>query len=105
MWLATLLAISSTAQGAAGDGWQDPTAMVGVGVARWGPRVGGHSMVGDQVGAELGVGVRDLDIEQLVFDWAVYWRPDFACFGCGGRVLGTLGLGVGGPLSPSFTGD
>lgn len=35
-----------------------------------------------------------------IFDAALRWRPRFLCVGCGERVLGTFGLGVGSVVRP-----
>lgn len=56
----------------------------------------------DDLEGEIGAGLRstDLDPLPLAFDWALRWRPDFACLGCGGRALVTLGVGPGGTVVP-----
>jgi hypothetical protein len=56
----------------------------------------------DDVEGELGAGLQSTDTDPLAlaFDWAIRWRPDFACLGCGGRALVTFGLGPGGTVVP-----
>ena len=39
--------------------------------------------------------------EPAVFDGALRWRPRFLCVGCGQRVLGTFGVGLGGLVTPA----
>ncbi len=82
-------------------GWQAPNSVVGVAVGTpttWSVR--GQAWFADEGEGELGVGVADLDDPNVAFDWAVRWRPDFACIGCGERVLVTIGLGAGGLVTP-----
>jgi hypothetical protein len=61
----------------------------------------GSQWLTDDVEGSLGVGVSDLEGDlDLAADWAIRWRPDFACLGCGGRALVTLGIGPGGTVTP-----
>jgi len=90
--------VTLLAAGAAyAQGYQSPNSTVGVGVGTpWLASVRGAAWVGDEVSFDLGVGTLGLVDQNLGFDTAAHWRPDFACFGCEGRVLATVGLGVGG---------
>jgi hypothetical protein len=58
----------------------------------------------DQVSAQIGVGT-DGAFESFGADWAIRWRPDFACFNCGERALVTLGVGPGGVIDANFAGE
>lgn len=100
MLLLALIGAAAMAQ----PGWQRPNSTVGVGVAPWGLTVRGEAWMSGELSAELGVGLRGFDPEQPVGDWAVRWRPRFACFGCGERALVTIGAGVGGTVIPDFGG-
>lgn len=99
MLLLALLSFAASAQG-----WRGPNALVGVGIAPWGPAVRGEAWMATEITGELGLGVRDLDPSAPVADWALRWRPRFACFGCEGRALATVGLGVGGTVAPDLSG-
>lgn len=89
-----MLALLSAA--AVAQGYQAPNSTLGVGVGvPWLASVRGEAWVGDEASFEVGVGTLGLVEENLGLDTAVRWRPDFACFGCDGRVLATLGAGVG----------
>lgn len=85
-------------------GWHRPNTLLGVGGSPWGLSVRGETWLATEITGELGVGLRDFDPEQPVGDWALRWRPRFACFGCGERLLATLGVGVGGTILPDLSG-
>ena len=98
MWLGLVLAAGAAP---AAGGFQAPNSILAVGVGT--PSllsVRGEAWLGDEVEGELGVGVDGFDDPAFGADYAVRWRPDFTCFGCGGRVLVTLGLGLGGTVGP-----
>ncbi|MCB9673381.1 MAG: hypothetical protein H6734_28215 [Alphaproteobacteria bacterium] len=95
MWL--WLAVPAFAE----EVWKDPNALVGVSVGT--PNlvsVRGAMWIGDEAEVEAGVGLPDPADPFPAADLAFRWRPDFACIGCGGRVLGTFGVGVGGLVTP-----
>jgi hypothetical protein len=90
------------ASAAFGQSYQSPNSMVGVSVGT--PSLvslRGEAWVAREASFELGVGApQDFDFEQLDLDVAIRWRPSIACINCGGRVLGTFGLGVGSVMGP-----
>lgn len=100
MWLWMLVATA-----AFGQDWHHPNTLIGVGAAPWGLTVRGEAWLATEVTGELGFGLRGFDVEQPVADWALRWRPRFACFHCGEQLLATLGLGVGGVVVPGLSGD
>ena len=74
--------------------------------------VRGEAWITRQVSTELGVGLSVPGAERLfgvqgaepaapVFDAALRWRPPVLCLGCGERVLGTVGIGVGSVVAPA----
>lgn len=82
-------------------GYQSPNSIVGVSAGT--PltlSLRGEAWMADEIEGELGVGFRNLDDLDLGFDYAVRWRPDIGCIGCGGRVLLSLGVGPGGLVLP-----
>ena len=79
-----------------------PNSMIGFSVGTpW--LVGGRAeaWLADTVSGELGAGTLGA-VEDVGFDFAIRWRPDFACLNCGERVLATIGLGIGGLVVPDF---
>lgn len=107
-----VLALSGLAAAADG-GWQSPNTFVQLGVGTpWPLALHGEAMIGEDFSGELGVGLGGADGAfdfgsgfDPGFDFAVRYRPDFACFGCGGRVLVTLAGGVGGIVDPDASFD
>ena len=86
--------------------YQAPNATLGVGVGTpWLVSVRGESWFADEAAFELGVGTLGSVDQQIGFDWAIRWRPDFACFGCETRVLGTFGIGAGGIITSDIALD
>ena len=99
-----LLLLAAAAQ--AQQGYQSPNSTLGVGVGTpWLVSVRGEAWVGDEASFEVGVGALGAVDPDLGLDWAVRWRPDFGCFGCSGRVLVTLGAGVGGLVTSDLSLD
>jgi hypothetical protein len=99
MWLWTLVLEAQAAP--QGSGFQSPNSILAVSVGS--PTllsIRGSAWLGDEIEGELGVGADQFDDLVLGFDYALRWRPDFACFGCGERVLVTIGLGIGGTVVP-----
>lgn len=96
--------LTAAALAASPTGWHRPNSLVGVGVSPQGPSVRGEAWLATEITGELGVGLRDFDTERPMGDWALRWRPRFACFGCGERLLATLGVGVGGTVLPDLSG-
>lgn len=70
----------------------------------WTASVRGEAWLADQASGELGVGFAG-DADPVAFDWAIRWRPDFACILCGKRDMITLGLGPGGLVSAPIATD
>jgi hypothetical protein len=65
----------------------------------------GEQWFADQASFQVGLGTRAVDGGfDLGGSWAARWRPDFACFNCGGRVLATLGIGPGGLVAADLEG-
>jgi hypothetical protein len=62
----------------------------------------GEAWLAEGVSGELGAGTLGEVGDAVGFDWALRWRPDFACLNCGEQVLATFGLGVGGLVVPDF---
>src|SRR5688500_4087670 len=92
-----LLLLVSTAFG---QGYQPPNSTVGAGIGLpWLVSVRGEAWFADEGSFQLGVGTLGQIEQRLGLDWALRWRPDFACVGCDGRVLGTFGAGVGGTVA------
>src|SRR5205085_678083 len=80
--------------------YQSPNATVGVSVGTpWLVSVRGESWFADEASFEIGVGSFGAADSLIGLDYAIRWRPDFACFGCETRVLGTFGLGLGGTIT------
>lgn len=70
----------------------------------WTASVRGEAWLADQASGELGVGMLG-EAAPVGFDWAIRWRPDFACILCGQRDMITLGLGPGGLVSAPIDDD
>lgn len=98
MWLWSL-AQTAVAQTDPGYSW--PNALVGV-TAGTPTTLGlrGEQWLSDDVTGEIGAGVTRFDELALAFDWAIRYRPDFACVGCGSKALVTFGAGPGGTVVP-----
>jgi len=64
----------------------------------WLASVRGEAWLADEVTGELGLG--GLGDDTLGVDWAIRWRPERLCFGCGGSDLLTIGVGPGGLVAP-----
>lgn len=73
--------------------------------------VRGEAWMAEGASFEIGGGVplrtvnawldnESLGPEPVIFDAALRWRPRFLCVGCGRRVLGTFGLGLGAVVTP-----
>jgi hypothetical protein len=60
--------------------------------------------LGEAFTGEVGVGGLGLDAT-IGFDWALRWRPDALCFGCGHCDLLTIGIGPGGLVAPPINWD
>jgi hypothetical protein len=99
MLFALLFAAPASAQSTPGYTW--PNSVLGV-TAGTPTTLGlrGEQWLSDDVEGELGVGVQSFESFDPTFDWALRWRPDFACFGCGSRALVTIGIGPGGTVVP-----
>jgi hypothetical protein len=69
----------------------------------WLASVRGEAWLADEVTGELGVG--GFGDDTLGLDWAIRWRPEFLCFGCGGSDLLTIGIGPGGLVAPPVDRD
>src|SRR5687767_13848408 len=94
------------AAAALAQGYRSPNSTVGVSVGTpWLVSLRGEAWVGDEASFEVGVGTLGAVDQQIGLDWAIRWRPDFACFGCDGRVLATLGVGVGGLVTSDLALD
>jgi len=87
--------------------YQVPNTVVGLSFGTVGtPVLGvrGEAWFADEGSFELGANAllaSDVD-DVLVADWAIRWRPDFACLNCGEQVLVTFGLGLGGLVAPDL---
>ena len=103
-----LTALASAAEPASNAGWQAPNTFVQLGVgAPWPIALHGEAMLSEDFSGELGIGLAGQEGATDFgsgfdpgFDYAIRYRPDFACFGCGGRVLVTLAAGIGGLVDP-----
>jgi hypothetical protein len=96
-----LLVASASAQSPESD-FPWPNSMIGFSVGTpW--LVGGRAeaWLADAVSGELGAGTLG-EVEDIGFDWAIRWRPDFACLNCGEQVLATFGVGIGGLVVPDL---
>ncbi len=84
--------------------YDSPNAMVQatVGVP-WLAGLQSENWIANDATLELGLGVDDT-FETFGGTWALRWRPDLLCFGCGDRVLVTLGVGPGGLVTADFEG-
>jgi hypothetical protein len=99
-WFAWMLAPDARADA---PGWRYPSSVVGISAGS--PSllsVRGEQWLADDIEAEVGAGLRALEVEPVsaAFDWALRWRPDVACLGCGGRALVSFGVGPGGTVVP-----
>lgn len=75
----------------------DPNVIVGAAAGR--PALvslRAEGWLADQLSVEVGFGLPGLDVDELAADLTLRLRPDLLCFGCGGRDLLTLGVGVAG---------
>lgn len=99
--LALVASLSAYAQN-----YQSPNSTVGVSVGTpWLVSVRGEAWFADEASFELGVGALGRAESQVGLDWALRWRPDFACLGCESRALVTFGLGVGGTVQSDLSFD
>ncbi|MBX2799560.1 MAG: hypothetical protein KTR31_17925 [Myxococcales bacterium] len=72
----------------------------------------GEAWLGASTSGEIGVGLPADQLTNLfgdesgavapIFDWALRWRPKPLCFGCGQRALISLGVGLGGTVTPDL---
>lgn len=84
--------------------FQPPNTLVWASVGQpWVLSVRGEAWLADEITGELGVG--GLGDDALGLDWAIRWRPDALCIGCGGSDLLTIGLGPGGLVAPPVERD
>jgi len=89
---------------AAAQDFKPPNSTLGVGVGM--PTLlslQGEAWFAHQASFVLGVGLpRDLALNEPTFNWALRWRPEFACVACDERLSATFGVGLGGLIDPVF---
>ena len=99
--LALVAALSAHAQN-----YQSPNSTVGVSAGTpWLLSLRGEAWFANEASFEIGVGSLGAVDQRLGFDYALRWRPDFACLGCETRALATFGLGVGGTIASTLAFD
>jgi len=95
---------SSAAHAQKADDFPSPNTLLWGSVGQpWLASVRGEAWFSDEATGELGVG--GFGDDTLGLDWAIRWRPDVLCFGCGGADLLTIGIGPGGLVAPPVDRD
>jgi hypothetical protein len=98
-----LAALPAFADTPAAPEFQPPNSIIGVSVGYpWLIGGRGEAWFADEGSVELGAGTAGDVGDTLGTDWAVRWRPDFACLNCGEQILVTFGLGLGGLVVPDL---
>jgi hypothetical protein len=105
--MTALLALSLVAH-AADAGWPNPHSFVDLAVGSpWVVSLQAESLLGEEVSGQIGVGIAGADGlvdfasgQQFGANWAIKYRPAWACLGCGGRTAGSFGAGIGGLVTP-----